>query len=167
MHRTLNIATVASLLSIAFISPGLALATDQKAKLFIVADTSIYNYKTGINSFMGHVKATQGETHVTADKLTTQNNKQHQIREVIAYGIKHQAHYWTEPKSNEPIMNAYADLIKYYPLDENIILSKNVHVTQGNNSFKGRLVLYNMRYQTIIVPPSENGRAVLVYNPEK
>lgn len=144
-----------------------ALPTDKMEKVYIVADSGVYNYKTGVNVFEGHVKVDQGSTHITADRLVTKSNKNHQIEEAIAYGILEPAHYWTLPKADDPEIHANAALIKFYPIVSNVTLEENVVITQGENSFQGQLIHYNMNEQTITVPASKNGRAVLVYNPDQ
>lgn len=144
----------------------LALPEDRHAKLHITADTTIYNYKSGINYFEGHVIIDQGTTHVTADRLTTKNDTAHRIQEAVAYGVNDLAHFWTTPKNGEAVINAKAKVIKFYPLTSNTTLQGEVEVMQGQNNFHGQLIHYNMNDQTIIVPETKNGRAVLVYNPE-
>lgn len=144
-----------------------ALKDDFQQKILIVADSSIYNYKTGVRIFEGNVKVDQGTTHVTSDRLITKNNKEHKIQEAIAYGLKQPAHYWTLQKPGEPEMHAFASIIKYYPLDANVALEDKVVVTQAENNFQGQLILYNMNDQTITVPATKNARAVLVFNPDK
>lgn len=146
--------------------PAQALTNDIKEILHITANTTIYNYKKGVNYFEGNVQIDQGTTHVTADRLTTRANEKHQIEEVIAYGVHDLAHYWTLAKQNQPIINAHARIIKFYPLTSNATLQGEVFVTQGENNFQGQLIHYNMKDQTIIVPETKNGRAVLVYNPD-
>lgn len=144
----------------------MALPEDKKEKLYIVADSSIYNSKTGINVFEGHVKVDQGSTHITADKLITKSNLEHKIQEAIAYGIEKPAHYWTLPKLGDKEMHANANLIRFFPIDENVTLKDKVVVTQGENSFRGQLIHYNMKEQTITVPASDHAKAVIVYNPD-
>lgn len=143
-----------------------ALESDSKARIFIVADTTNYNYKMGTSFFEGHVAVDQGTTHLIADKLITHNNAQHKIQEVIAYGNNEPAHYWTTPKAGDKPVHATANIIKYYPLDSNVTLEQNVVIKQGDNSFQGQLIHYNRDQQTIIVPATKHGRAVLVYHPE-
>lgn len=145
----------------------LALDSDRNEKLNIAADSGIYNFKSGIDVYEGHVQIDQGTTHITADKLITKKNSQHKIQEATAYGNIELAHYWTQPKPGEPEIHARAKLIKFYPIESNVTLEHDVHVAQGENNFHGELIHYNSNEQTIIVPSSANGRAVLVYNPEK
>jgi lipopolysaccharide export system protein LptA len=147
--------------------PALALSKDAQEKMFIRADATLYNYKTGITIYEGHVQVDQGSSHLTADRLMTKNNMRHQIQEAIAYGLKELAHYWTLSSLEDPELHAKAKIIKLYPILSNLVLEKNVVVTQGENSFQGELILYNSKDGTITVPASVNGRAVLVYHPDK
>lgn len=144
----------------------LALPEDKNKKIYITSKDCIYNYKKGTSLFQGNVTVDQGSTHLTADKLSTKNNEQHKLREAIAYGITQYAHYWTLPKMGDPLVHANARIIKFYPMVSNVELQKDVLVTQGNNSFHGDLIHYNFNNQTITVPASKTGRAVLVYNPD-
>jgi lipopolysaccharide export system protein LptA len=144
-----------------------ALDSDLQEKLNIVSDSGIYNFKTGVDVYEGHVQVDQGTTHIRADKLITKKNSEHRIQEATAYGIETLAHFWTLPKPNEPEIHAYSKIIKFYPLDSNVSLEHDVHVTQGENSFQGELIHYNNKEQTITLPTTTNGRAVLVYNPKK
>ena len=150
----------------AFSVAAYALPEDSKEILHIKADTTIYNYKKGVNYFEGHVQIDQGTTHVTADRLTTKDNDKHQIQEAIAYGIHDLAHFWTVPQLGAKEVDAHAKIIKFYPITLNATLQGEVLVTQGENNFQGQLIHYNMSDQTIIVPETKNGRAVLVYNPD-
>lgn len=143
-----------------------ALPNDNQQKVYITADSSIYNYKSGINIFEGHVVVNQGTTHITADKLITKTNALHKIQEATAYGFKDLAHYWTLPKLKEPELHAHAKIIRFFPINSNITLEQMVTVAQGENRFQGELVHYNSNNQTITVPAAENSRAVLVYNPD-
>lgn len=143
-----------------------ALPEDRREMLHIKADNTIYNYKTGINYFEGNVQIDQGSTHVTADRLITKANSKHQIQEAIAYGIHQLARFTTTPRQGEKAINANARIIKFYPLTMNATLQGEVFVLQGENIFQGQLIHYNMNEQTIIVPETKNGRAVLVYNPD-
>lgn len=145
----------------------LALPSDSKEMLHIVSASSNFNYKTGVNEFIGHVIIDQGTTHLTADRVITKNNAQHKIQEAIAYGTTQLAHYWTTPKTGDTEIHAYAKIIKFYPIESNVTLEQNATVQQGENSFKGELIHYNNNDQTIIVPQLEKSRAVLVYNPDK
>lgn len=144
-----------------------ALETDKNAPLHITADSGSYNFKSGIDIYEGNVIVDQGTTHITADKLITKKNAAHKIEEATAYGTVKLAHFWTLPKVGDPEIHAYAKTIKFYPIVSNVALEQDVHVKQGENSFQGEVIHYNSSEQTITLPASLNGRAVLVYNPDK
>ncbi len=142
------------------------LREDNKEKMIILSDTTLYDHKTGVTIFEGHVKVTQGTTLIIADKLTTKTDKNRKINEIIAYGINNVAEYWTLPKKEDEPFHASANIIKYYPKDPKVTLEQNVTATQGKNSFHGELIHYNRQTETLIVPESNTGRAVLIYNPD-
>lgn len=155
------------LISVINVTNAYALKSDRVEIVNIVADSTLYNYKTGINVFEGHVQVDQGTTHITADRLITKSNAAHKIQEAVAYGFNDLAHYWTVPRVNEPEINAHAKIIRFYPVESNVTLEQTVTVQQGENSFQGELIHYNRANQTITVPATKGGRAVLVYNPNK
>lgn len=144
-----------------------ALPSDVNQPLLITSDISTYNYKTGEKTFEGHVKADQGTSHITADKLITKSNATRKIQEAIAYGLVQPAHYWTMPNHNKPIIHAHAGTIKYYPLEGRLAMQQHAYVTQGKNIFQGQLVTYDIREEVVNVPASSTGRSILVYNPEE
>ena len=144
-----------------------ALETDHNEKVNIIADSWVYNFKSGMNVYEGNVKVDQGSTHITADRLVTKNNAQHKIKEATAFGLENLAHYWTLPKEGDVEIHAKAKVIKYYPIETNVTLEKTVQVTQGENTFQGELIHYNSKDQTITVPATKNARAIIVYNPDK
>jgi lipopolysaccharide export system protein LptA len=143
-----------------------ALPEDSEEPLYIVADTYALNYKTGFDSYEGHVKVDQGTTHLIADKVVTQKDSNHKIISAIAYGILTFAEYTTLPNKEDPILYAKAKTITFYPPTSIVILEENVIVTQGENSVKGPLIVYNMKDQTVKAPPSKNGRSTIMIEPK-
>jgi lipopolysaccharide export system protein LptA len=145
----------------------MALPDDSEKSMHIVADSTLFNYKSGLNTYEGNVKVLQGETHLTADRVTTQNNEHHKITEAIAYGINQLAHYWTITQKGDPLFHADAKIIKFYPLTSLVVLQGDVVVTQGNNSFKGPEIIYNIKDQTVTSPANKKGRATIIIDPSK
>ncbi len=139
-----------------------ALPSDSKALMYITAASSEYNYKIRETRFEGQVKIDQGSTHLEADRVITKRNEQNKIQEALAFGLQQPAHYWTHPKAGEKILHAYAKLMKIYPLESRIVLEGDVRVNQGENHFQGQIIVYNVKLQTITVPPTKNSRATFV-----
>lgn len=144
-----------------------ALPKDSEQPLHIVADSTLFNYKTGIDTYEGHVKVDQGTTHLVADRLITEKDKQHKIVIATAYGLQNLSEFTTIPTENDLLLHAKAKVIKYYPSTSIVILEENVFVTQGKNSFHGPLIIYNMKDQLVSAPASKNGRATIVIEPNK
>lgn len=144
-----------------------ALPTDAGQPLHIEANSSSFNYKTGVNTYEGNVKIDQGSSHVLADRLVTKNNAQHKIQEAIAYGLTQLAEYTTTPKPGDPLFRAKAKVIKFYPQESRIVLADDVNVTQGENSFKGPVIIYNTKDQTVDAPASKGGRSTIIIEPDK
>jgi lipopolysaccharide export system protein LptA len=145
----------------------LALPEDSSKNMHIDADSTLFNYKTGFNTYEGNVNVLQGATHLTADRVTTQNNDHHKISEAIAYGKDKLAHYWTVPQKGDPLFHAQAKIIKFYPLTSLVVLQGEVQVTQGNNSFNGSEIIYNIKDQTVTSPANKKGRATIIIDPTK
>ncbi|MDR3490751.1 MAG: lipopolysaccharide transport periplasmic protein LptA [Gammaproteobacteria bacterium] len=144
-----------------------ALPDDSNKAMQIHASSTLFNFKKGFNVYDGDVKVTQGSTRLTADKLTTQNNDTHKMEEAIAYGFQNPAHYWTLPKAGDVEFHAQAKVITFYPLKSLVKLEGDVVITQGNNSFHGPIILYNIKDQTVTSPASNKGRATIVIDPNQ
>lgn len=144
-----------------------ALPDDSEQIMHIIADTSAFDYKGGQSTYEGNVKVDQGSSHLTADRVVTKNNAQHKIEEAIAYGTNKLAEYTTLPKPGDAVFHAKANVIKFYPPKSMIILEGKVLVTQGDNSFNGPLIIYNIKDQTVIAPASKGGRATIIIDPNE
>lgn len=156
------------ILGLVFI-PGLlfALNTDQQKSFNVIADSTVFNYKTGIDTYEGNVVIDQGTSHLTADRVVTYKDKQHKIIEAVATGINKFAVYTTIPKLGDPPLYAKAKIIKFYPPTSTVILEQNVLVTQKGNSFHGPRIIYNIKDQLITAPASNEGRATIIIEPEQ
>lgn len=163
MRRLRNVLSFIFLLFLSL--QALALSDDGKKAMHIMADSSTFNYKTGSNTYEGNVKIDQGTTHLIADRLVTSNNDKHKMQEAIAYGLIKNAEYTTLTKPNGPVFHATAKIIKFYPLKSNVVLEGDVIVTQGENSFHGPVILYNIKDQIVNAPASNRGRATIVIEP--
>jgi lipopolysaccharide export system protein LptA len=135
--------------------------------MHILADSTLFNYKSGLNVYEGNVKINQGTTHLNADRVTTQSGTGHKLEEAIAYGTKNPADYWTTPQKGDPLFHAQAKTIKFYPQKSIVVLEGDVVVTQSGNSFHGPLIIYNIKDQTISSPATNKGRATIMIQPTK
>ncbi len=142
-----------------------ALSSDSKKELHIEADWSHLDHKTGICTYYGHVKLTQGTTVITADKAITYINKQNQLEKAVAIGKL--ASYSTLPDNSQLEFVALADTINYYPLQTLVELVGDASATQGKDSFAGPHMFYNTTKQTVTSPPSTQGRTTIILQPDQ
>jgi lipopolysaccharide export system protein LptA len=140
----------------------LSLPEDSQQPMHITSDSSLFNYKTGQDIYEGNVRIDQGTSHLTADRVVTQKDKQHKMVSAIATGIKTVATYTTIPKPGDLVMHAEAKIITFYPPTSTVVLENDVVVTQGENNFHGQHIIYNMKDQIVAAPASKNGRATIV-----
>ncbi len=144
-----------------------ALPDDSNKAMQIHASSTLFDFKKGFNTYEGDVNVIQGTTHLTADRLTTQNNDKRKMEEAIAYGLKNPARYWTLPKDGDLEFHAQAKTITFYPLKSLVKLEGDVIVTQGDSSFHGPVILYNIKDQTVSSPASNKGRATIIIEPNQ
>lgn len=142
-----------------------ALPNDQSQPMQVNADSSLINYKTGVNTYEGHVKIDQGSSHLTSDRLVTKNDNHHKMSEAIAYGDKQLAEYTTIPNPGDKLLHAKANVIRFYPQKSLVILEGNVTVLQGENSFHGPMITYNIKDQIVTAPANQKGQATIIINP--
>lgn len=156
-----------TILYIVSTSTCLALPSDSEQTMYIVADSTLFNYKTGVDTYEGNVKVDQGTTHLIADRLVTEKNEHKTIVSAIAYGLQSLAEFETQPNKGDKILHAKAKVIKFYPSTSTVILEDNVVVTHGENSFNGPIIIYNMKDQIVAAPTSKSGRATIVIDPKQ
>lgn len=150
-----------------FSATSFALSSDNDKPMQIVADSTLINYKTGVYTYEGNVKIVQGTTQLIADRVITKNNSNHKMEEAIAYGLKKVAEYSTIPKEGDQLMHASAKIIRFFPPKSTIELEDTVLVTQGENSFQGPFITYNMKDQVVTAPESKGGRATIIIEPNQ
>jgi lipopolysaccharide export system protein LptA len=167
MRRNHNIVILITGLLLLVPCIAFALPDDSEKNMHILANSTLLNYKSGFNTYEGDVKIDQGETRLTADRLTTQSNPQHKMEEVIAYGVGKLAHYWTTPRKGDQVFHAKAKVIKFYPIKSTVVLQGDVIVTQGDNSFSGPEIIYNIKDQTVLSPVNKKGRSTIIIEPTK
>lgn len=158
---------IGCLTSFIFLNSHLALAlpSDQDQPFKIAADNVQIDHNTGTTTYQHHVLVDQGSTHLIADHMVTVNNPQNQLTEIIASGK--QAIYRTITDSKKPELIAKADTIKYYPLENKIVLLGKANVKQGENVFTGPVIEYNTKLQTVISSAAQYGRTTMIIQPKQ
>ncbi|MGC1181997.1 MAG: lipopolysaccharide transport periplasmic protein LptA [Legionella sp.] len=145
-----------------------ALATDKEQVMQVMADSADLRQHEHKGAYTGNFELIQGTTNLRADTAITQGDEKNQLVLAIANGSKDkQAHYWTLNEPNKPIVHAYADTIKYYPVRHVIELIGNARVEQGNNSFSAAKIIYDTIKQHVLSQGNGKQRITIIYHPEK
>lgn len=157
-----------SICTILLSNSALALPEDQEQIVQLRAGSADINQQTHTGIYLNGVQLDQGSTHIEAFEATTTGNEKNQLILAIIKGKKNtQAHYWTLPAQDKPVMHAYANMMKYYPERHLIELIGNARVEQGDNSFAAPKISYDTQAQHIVSEASGNARTTIIFHPEK
>jgi len=114
---------------------------DNNSPIDLTADTANVDYLHRINTYTGNVHVHNTDSTLDGDKIITYRNTKHQIIKMIDYGNLAHYHTMTDPKN--PPLDAYAKIIKFYPLQHHIILIGNGFVQNGDNTMRAPIIHYN------------------------
>ncbi len=148
--------------------PSFALPEDRDQIVQLRAGSADINQQTHAGIYQEDVQLDQGSTHIrAASAVTTGNEKNQLILASIKGDKKTQAHYWTLPATDKPVVHAYADTINYYPERHLIELIGNARVEQGTNSFSAPKITYDTVAQHVLSEAFGTGRTTIIFHPEK
>jgi len=148
------------------VSAASALPQDKESVLYLKAGSASFNQSTHSGTYSHLVALEQGSTHLRADTAETKTDEKNQLIFAIAKGNTTQrAHVWTLSEKNKPPVHAYADIIRYYPIEHRVELIGHAEVTQGDNSFKAPHIMYDTLTQHVITKSNGNERTTIIFNP--
>jgi lipopolysaccharide export system protein LptA len=145
-----------------------ALPNDAQQVVRFRADSVDINQSTNLGKYIGNVQLDQGTTHVRAAEACTESNQKNQLTKVTIKGnAQMQAHYWTLPTQDKPVVHAYADIIYYYPEKHIIELVGHAKVRQAKNSFSAPKIEYNTLEQHVVSNSAgQSTRTTIILHPE-
>jgi lipopolysaccharide export system protein LptA len=156
------------LCSYLFLKIGFALPEDKQKPIHFSAGEVEWDHLQSHGIFKKNVSFEQGSTKLYASSGFSMGDKIHQFTKVVMYGDKkHQAHFITLPKANEPVLHAFADAMIYLPIQKHIILKGHVHVTQGRYQFHAPYVKYDTELKKLFTKPEHQESTTIIVNPEK
>ncbi len=122
---------IALLLLLSFSTAVQALTDDSTKPINIQADSAEINDVTGISTYRGNVKITQGSTVLTGDIviLETANKK---VNKIISEGSLSTFKQTTDDGRK---INAEAEKMVYSITGNKIVLTKNAKLTESGNTF--------------------------------
>lgn len=164
LHKLANRAFIATLFLSFHVNVSYALDSDRDQPLSVNSASMDVDLKKHITIYRGNVVAVQGSTTLTADTLTLYADKNNKLEKAIAEG--NPATYQTIPSPDKAVFHAEARTIEYYLKEQLIILIKHAKLIQGENSYLGPRLIYNIKNETVTSPPSTEGRATIIMNPK-
>lgn len=142
-----------------------ALTQDKQATVYLSAGSASINQSTHTGMYTDHVAIDQGTTHLRADTAETKTNEKNQLIFALAKGNAHAlAHVWTDTAIDKPPVHAYADVIRYYPIEHRVELIGHARVVQGDNAFKAPLIIYDTLTQHVVTKPEGRERTTIIFN---
>jgi len=158
----IKLATVFLVHSI-FISSAIALTDDSTKPINIQADSAEINDATGISTYRGNVKITQGSTVLTGDIVTleTANKK---VQKIISEG---KLSTFKQTTDDGRKINAEAEKMVYSITGNKIILTTNAKLTEASNTFASdKITFYTDKEIVTAGSSSGNDRVNITVFPE-
>lgn len=132
----------------------------------IEADNAKILEKEGKSVYSGHVVLIQGNTRLTADKITVLSEKG-KLSRISAEGKPVTYHQANQPEATD--ITAEAEKVDYFANENRVVLLNNAKLTQGRNVFSGNRIEYNANTEIVTAQQSETGkeRVQVIIHPEK
>lgn len=155
--------TTVFLLVFTFSSNAIALTDDSTKPINIQADSAEINDDTGISTYRGNVKITQGSTVLTGDTviLETANKK---VKKIISEG---KLSTFKQTTDDGRKINAEAEKMVYNITGNKIVLTKNAKLTEAGNTFASdKITFYTDKEIVTAGSSSGNDRVNITVFPE-
>ncbi len=148
------------MLGLLFIN-NMAFAQSPPQNLTINSDTFHFDNQTGIATYTGNVIATQGERHLTGDRLEIyRDEKSGKMDHIIIYGKP--AHYEGPTEEGKPPIFAKALEITYNIPTKFLTLTGDAQVKQEGDIYRSHIIEYDGIKETVYSPPSNKGQTTII-----
>jgi len=140
-----------------------ALTEDKQYPVNLQAERISFNQRTHQTRCTNNVRLDQGSTHLRAARAMALIDEHHHLKLAIAKGDhKTQAHAWTTFTLDKPDVHAWADVIRYYPRTERLILLGHARLMQEPNTFLAPKITYDMKNHHVITSTQGTDRTHIV-----
>lgn len=138
---------------------------DSEQPIKITSDTAEFDDKTGYAIHKGHVVLDQGSRHLTADTLIIKRNEDNKVYLMVAKGKP--AKFHAQPEPDKPIGYGEANTLKFYPIDDKIILIDNAELLQDKDQIKGPILTYHLNRRMLESAPKDGQRTTVIIQPTR
>lgn len=139
MYHNLRGLLLALLLGLPSLSQ--ALPGDRDQPINISADKASINERTGITVYSGNVEIRQGSMLIKGARVELHRNTDG-VERIISTGSP--AEFHQQPKADAPLTRAYGKRMDYRIKRQEVTITDSARVTQGEDSFSGERIVYNM-----------------------
>ncbi|SFC03907.1 lipopolysaccharide export system protein LptA [Marinospirillum celere] len=151
---------LAGLLLITLMSPAtFALPEDREKPVQVNAQRMEWHNQRQQGVYSGDVVATQGELRLEAATLTLYRGTNGELTRALAEAGGELAYMRDLPNLDEPEVEAWAESIDYHPAEDKIILIGQARLVQGEDSFRGHRLTYNLTTQDLEAEQAETGES--------
>jgi len=139
----------------------LARESDFTQPIFINADRTEYDEKTGVQVWSGNVEMSQGTMEIKADRITItlRDNKLSRIQ-----GTGSPIQFQQENEAGE-LVSGNANSIDYNADTNNLILSGSATLTQPGQRLQSARIVFDINKQKVSAEGGNNGRVSIQIQP--
>ena len=155
--------------------PAKALESDANQPISVLAQSAEFNPDQGIAIYTGSVEIEQGSLKVKAHKVTVYRKTNGEIDKIIAEGQKERVHLQQQPNPEDPVVHAYAMNIDYLATLQQVELTRNAEIENGQDRFSGERIRYHLQTKRIQAwgqdsgesSPDNDGRVKIILFPNE
>lgn len=138
--------------------------SDDSYPIEIQSNTADFDDKTGDATHRGNVVVTQGTRHLTADTLVIHRDPNGKIDRMIAQGTPARFHAYPEPQ--KPILEGKANILKFFPKEDKIILEEDAELTQAEHTIQGPQITYYLANRMLSSESNLTQRTTVIIKPK-
>ncbi|SFX02140.1 lipopolysaccharide transport periplasmic protein LptA [Marinospirillum alkaliphilum] len=156
-------------LLLAYSSLTLALPEDREKPVQVQSERMQWNNQQQLATYTGQVEVTQGELKIKAELLELHRGEDGALERATASSPGELAYMRDRPRAEEPKVEAWAETIDYQPAQDRVVLTGNARLVQGEDSFRGHRLTYNLLSQDIQAEQAESdaGRVEVILTPRR
>jgi lipopolysaccharide export system protein LptA len=153
-------------LTLSLAGPALALPEDASQPIHISADSASINENTGVTVYSGDVNIEQGTMKIRGDRVELYRNAAGDVNRIVSVGTP--AEFEQQPRASDPITYAYGLRMEYRVDAQEVTITEQARVEQGQDVFTGQRIVYNMDRAIVDAYSSESGdtRVQMVIQPK-
>lgn len=143
-----------------------SLTSDQDQPIYMEADSVDIDEESGISTYVGDVKVTQGTMQLLADKVTVYRVEKRTER-IVAVGKP--VNYRQQLNSSTEEVKGRASTMEYFITDERLYLIGDAVLIQGQDNFRSDRITYYRNRSLVKAGASAEGKARVhaVINPKQ